>query len=108
MTALNTTPAVAFGLDDAIPLAVSRAGFDGVVDFVRRSMLDDAAGAPVLLGDGPYPGSAFYASTLTYFGLFTCNTWTAEALRSGGVPVTSAAALFADQVTGQVRWRAAR
>jgi hypothetical protein len=60
----------------------------------------------VFVGDGPYPGSAFYASKQTYFGLFTCNTWTAEALWAGGVPVTTQAVLFADQVTGQVRWRA--
>jgi uncharacterized protein (TIGR02117 family) len=108
VTALNTTPEGAFGREDAIPLAVSAAGFAAVVDFVRRSMSDDGAGAPVFVGDGPYPGSAFYASTLTYFGLYTCNTWTAEALRAGGVPMTTGAVLFADQVTGQVRWRAER
>ncbi len=107
VTALATSPAAAFGKDDAIPLAVSAAGFAGVENFVRAAMADDAAGAPVFVGDGPYPGSAFYASTLTYWGLRTCNTWTAQALQAGGVPVTSAAVLFADQVTGQVRWRAA-
>jgi uncharacterized protein (TIGR02117 family) len=107
VTALATTPAAAFGKDDAIPLAVSDEGFRAVKDFVRRSMQDDAAGAPVFVAEGPYPGSAFYASTLTYYGLFTCNTWTAEAIRAGGVPVTTAAVLFADQVTGQVRPRAA-
>jgi uncharacterized protein (TIGR02117 family) len=107
VTALNTAPALAFGAEDAIPLAVSDAGFAGVENFVRAAMADDAAGAPVPVGEGPYPGSAFYASTLTYWGLRTCNTWTAEALQAGGVPVTSTAVLFADQVTGQVRWRAA-
>ncbi len=106
VTALNTTPAAAFGADDAIPLAVSDAGIAGLEDFVRASMSDNAAGAPDFVGDGPYPGSAFYASTHTYYGLFTCNTWTAEALRAAGVPVTSGAVLFADQVMGQVRWRA--
>jgi uncharacterized protein (TIGR02117 family) len=108
VTALNTTPAAAFGADDAVPLAVSAEGFVGVEDFVRRSMGDNAAGAPDFVGEGPYPGSAFYASTRTYYGLFTCNTWTAEALRAGGVPVTSDAVLFASQVIGQVRWRAAQ
>jgi uncharacterized protein (TIGR02117 family) len=108
VTALNTSPAAAFGPDEAIPLAVSADGFAAVTDFVRRSISDDAAGAPDFVGDGPYPGSAFYASTLTYDGLFTCNTWTAEALRAGGVPVTADAVLFASQLTGQVRWRAVR
>ncbi len=108
VTALNTTPAAAFGADDAIPLAVSADGFAGVVDFISRSMQDNAAGAPDFVGEGPYPGSAFYASTLTYYGLFTCNTWTADALRASGVPVTADAVLFANQVMGQVRWRAAQ
>ena len=108
VTALDTTPAAAFGQDQTVALAVSSAGFEGVVDFVRRSMSDDAVGRPVFVGDGPYPGSAFYASTLTYYGLFTCNTWTAEALRAGGVPVAIDGVLFASQVTGQIRWRAER
>jgi uncharacterized protein (TIGR02117 family) len=105
VTALNTTPFGAFGADDVVPLAVSAEGFAGVEDFVSNSISDNAAGAPDFVGEGPYPGSAFYASTRTYYGLFTCNTWTAEALRAGGVPVTSKAVLFADQVMGQVRWR---
>jgi uncharacterized protein (TIGR02117 family) len=106
VTALNTTPLVAFGADDVVPLAVSADGFAGLVDYISRSMHDNAAGAPDFVGEGPYPGSAFYASTLTYYGLFTCNTWTAYALRAGGVPVTADAVLFASQVMGQVRWRA--
>ncbi len=106
VTALNTTPAAAFGPDDTIPLAVSGEGFAGVENFVRRSIGDDPAGAPDFVGEGPYPGSAFYASTRTYHGLFTCNTWTAEALRAAGVPVTEDAVVFASQVMGQVRPRA--
>jgi hypothetical protein len=106
VTALNTTPAAAFGAEAAIPLAVSAEGFAAVEDFIRRSMSDNTAGAPLYVGEGPYSGSAFYASTMTYAGLFTCNTWTAKALRAGGLPVTTGAVLFADQVIGQVRWRA--
>ncbi len=106
VTALNTTPAAAFGARDVYPLAVSSAGFSGIEDFVRRAMSSNAAGVPVFVRDGPYPGSAFYASRLTYDGLFTCNTWTAAALRAGGVPVTVAGVVFAGQVTGQLRGRA--
>jgi uncharacterized protein (TIGR02117 family) len=108
VTALNTTPAAAFGQDNAIPLAVSAEGLRAVADFVSDSMSTGGAGAPVFVDDGPYPGSAFYASPLTYWGLFTCNTWTADALRAGGVPVTVAGVVFAGEVTGQARWRAAR
>jgi uncharacterized protein (TIGR02117 family) len=106
VTALAATPAEAFGAANVFPLAVSSEGFAGIVDDVHRSITRDAAGRPVFVADGPYPGSAFYASPLTYDGLHTCNTWTAEALRSAGVPVTTQAVVFASQVTGQVRWRA--
>ncbi len=105
VTALNTTPEAAFGTDDTIPLAISAEGFASVEDFVRRAIADNAAGAPDFVGEGPYPGSAFYASTLTYSGLFTCNTWTAEALRAAGVPVTAGGVVFASEVMGQVRER---
>jgi len=108
VTALNTTPDKAFGADATIPLAVSPEGYAAVEDYVRRSIADDARGGPVFVGAGPYPGSAFYAATQTYDGLFTCNTWTAEAVRAGGVPMTTGAVLFSDQVIAQLRWRAAR
>jgi uncharacterized protein (TIGR02117 family) len=106
VTALNTTPAAAFGADAVVALAVSADGLAGVEDFVRNAMRDNPAGTPEFVGDGPYPGSAFYASTHTYDGLFTCNTWTAQGLRAAGVPVTSGGVLFASEVMGQVRWRA--
>lgn len=108
VTALNTTPEAAFGPDQAIALAVSPEGFANAADFVRNSIGNDQAGTPEFIRDGPYPGSAFYASTLTYDGLNTCNTWTAEAVRAAGVPVTADAVVFASQVTGQLRWRAQR
>ncbi len=106
VTALSTTPAQAFGPDNVFPLAVSTEGFAGIVDYVHRSITRDAAGRPVFVSDGPYPGSAFYASPLTYDALRTCNAWTAEALHSAGVPVITDAVFFSGQVTGQVRWRA--
>jgi uncharacterized protein (TIGR02117 family) len=108
VTALNTTPEIAFAAHETFALAVSAEGFAAIVDFVRHAISDDAAGAPVFVADGPYPGSAFYASPTTYYGLETCNTWTVEALRAGGVPVTTDGVVFASQVSGQLRWRTAR
>ncbi len=59
------------------------------------------------LADGPYLGSAFYASNETYDGFHTCNTWTALLLRQAGFPMNPHV-LFADQVMRQVHAMAAR
>jgi hypothetical protein len=57
----------------------------------------------MLLAEGPYPGSVFYAARDTYDGFYTCNTWTATVLRDGGLamPIN---VLFAGQVMGPARW----
>jgi len=104
VTALTAPPKVAFADEDVIPVAVSPAGFEAVASYVRASMRDRADGTPEPVRDGPYPGSAYYAATPTYSGLFTCNTWTAAALRTGGVPIETDAMFFSSQVTGQLGW----
>ncbi|MBS0561929.1 MAG: DUF2459 domain-containing protein [Proteobacteria bacterium] len=108
VTALVAPPEAAFSDDEVIPVAVSPAGFAAVASYVRASMRNGPDGAPEPVGGGPYPGSAFYAATPTYSALFTCNTWTADGLRTGGVPIETAAMFFSSQVTGQLDWRTAR
>jgi uncharacterized protein (TIGR02117 family) len=102
MTALSDSPAAAFGAANVASLGVSRAGLSGLQAFLRHSTESDPAGAPLRLGDGPYPGSVFFAGTGTYDGLYTCNTWTADAMRSAGLPVSDAV-LFAGEVMRQAR-----
>ena len=63
-----------------------------------------AAGEPRLLADGPYEGSVYYAARDTYYGLYTCNTWTADMLRAGDLPIPAAGVLFAGQVMGAANW----
>jgi hypothetical protein len=43
--------------------------------------------AAVRIAPGPYPESAFYASSGTYSLDYTCNTWTATALKAAGLPI---------------------
>ena len=59
--------------------------------------------APRAIADGPYPGSLFYVSTRTYSAGYTCNTWTAEALQTAGLPVHADGVVFADEVADQAR-----
>ncbi len=106
MTALRDRPGVAFPDGTVVSLGVSGAGLAGLQAFLRTSTQTDAAGSPVRLADGPYPGSVFYAATATYDGLANCNTWTADALRSAGLPVNDAV-LFSSEVMRQAQRLAA-
>lgn len=108
MTALNAPPEAAFGSRNVVVLHVSAAGLRQIEAAIWNEFELSPAGAPMLLADGPYPGSVYYAARETYSGLFTCNTWTAETLRAGGLPVSATGVLFSGQVMGSVRWLNAR
>jgi uncharacterized protein (TIGR02117 family) len=102
MTVLRDSPGAAFGHSNVITLEVSNAGLTRLQMFLQHSVQIDATGGPVRLAEGPYPGSVFFAATGTYSALYTCNTWTSDALRSAGLPIRSAA-LFAGDVMDQAR-----
>ncbi len=104
VTALNASPDIAFAeATSVIPLRVTAAGLIRLNEFIASSVEYGADGAPRLLAEGPYPGSLFYYATPQYSGLFTCNTWAAEALRTGGLPIRSAGVVFATGVADQAR-----
>jgi uncharacterized protein (TIGR02117 family) len=108
MTALSATPDRAFGPENVVVLHVSRAGLARIESAIWREFEPSSAGEPVLLADGPYPGSVFYAARHTYDGLYTCNTWIADILQAGGLPMPVSGVLFSGQVMGMVRWISAR
>jgi uncharacterized protein (TIGR02117 family) len=102
VTALRDTPQTAFPPDDVVVLRVSARGLARLTDFIAGSF-ERPPGALHAIADGPYPGSLFYASTGTYSAGHTCNTWTAEALQSAGLPVHVAGVVFAGDVADQAR-----
>jgi hypothetical protein len=104
MTALAATPEQAFGSQSVVALRVSRAGLDQIQAALWHELELSAAGEPMLLANGPYEGSVYYAARDTYYGLYTCNTWTADILRAGGLPIPAAGVLFAGQVMGAASW----
>jgi uncharacterized protein (TIGR02117 family) len=107
VTALTASPTEAFPGHDVVVLQLPPADVARIV----AKLWDDLEKSPdrtaVRLADGPYVGSAFYASNETYDAFHTCNTWTALLLRQAGLPV-NAHVLFADQVMRQVHAIAAR
>jgi hypothetical protein len=102
LTALTAPPTQAFPGHEVVVLRLSQADLTGIAAQVWDELEKSGDGSAIRLADGPYLGSAFYASNETYDGFHTCNTWTALRLRQAGFPVNPHV-LFADQVMRQVR-----
>ena len=83
-------------------LCISSSGMRRLDGFLEMYFRKDRQGSLVRAEPGS-PNGEFYASTGTYDALHTCNTWTAEALQVGGLPVHSAGILFANQVMSEIR-----
>ena len=101
---LSIPPPEFFTADASVfTIRVSQDGLDRLSQFLWRYLEKDPDHVPHRLGNGPYPGSSFYTSSGTYSLANTCNTWTAEALRISGLPISPAGVVFAHQVVDQVR-----
>ncbi len=98
VTAIDNTPALAFGRTQVLMIELSAAQARRMQAFIRNSIpgADLAAVAA-----GPYAGSEYYAASQPYSALHTCNTWAAEALRAGSQPIHSEAVILAGQLWTQ-------
>jgi hypothetical protein len=103
VTGLQDAPENVYGADHLAPLKVEPQQLEAVEGFIWDSLRQEPPGTVRPYMPGKLPGNVYYASSHTYWGFYTCNTWTAAALRSGGYPVRSAGVLFAGQVWDQVR-----
>lgn len=105
LVGLPMPPAAIFAGREIVEVPLSRPGFAALVAFVDGSFARGPGGRAVALGPGlsSSAASAFYAARGRYHLLNTCNTWIAEALRAGGVPVTPAYAVTAGNLMWQVR-----
>jgi uncharacterized protein (TIGR02117 family) len=99
---LQTSPALFAGAANTLAVRVSRGGVRRLSQFLWQYLAKDAHGALRPLAAGPDPGSVFYASSRRFDLAHTCNTWTAEALRTAGVPVRSAGVIYAAQLLDQL------
>jgi uncharacterized protein (TIGR02117 family) len=84
-------------------LSLSPPGLDRLSNYLWAAFEKSGDGSLRRLAAGPEPGSIFYAATGTYSASYTCNTWTAEGLRVGGVPVTPTGVVFVGDLTDQLR-----
>ena len=100
---LKMPPETFFGASNTLFVHVSRDGIERLSELLWSVLAAEDEAAPHPIGAGPYPDSVFYASTGTYNLSHTCNTWTAEALRVAGLPVSATGVVFAGQVLDQVQ-----
>lgn len=87
-------------VDDHAEVMVTPDGLARMLAFVRQQVERDAAGRPALLG-GFFRGRKLFDSRLRYSSDFTCNTWTLQALRAGGLPVRPEGVVWSRQVMRQ-------
>ena len=102
VSGIGGTPEQVYGADHLAALRLSPAPIDAVESFIWQSFQPDASGVVRPYLPGKYTGNTYYASSKTYDGFYTCNTWTAEGLQAGGLPTHSSGVLFAEQVWDQV------
>jgi len=102
VTALKSAPDAAFGHAHVIALRVRREQLRGAQDLVRRS-IDPPEGPFRPYAPGPYEGSAYYSARDRYSAAYTCNTWAAQVLTAGDLPVHSHGVVFAGQLWRQIR-----
>ncbi|HEY2969490.1 MAG TPA: DUF2459 domain-containing protein [Casimicrobiaceae bacterium] len=92
-----------FPQSEIFELRVSDAGFDRMVEFVRRSHEFDAAGRAIFLSAHAEERIRFYASPGTFHLFENCNVWVARALQASGLPVDPKTAGTAGMLLRQVR-----
>ena len=88
---------------EIVEILVSDRGFHQLAAFIGDAYAKDSSGRAIVVGRGQYVNSRFYVAREKYFLLKTCNTWTARALRSAGLPITSLYAVSAGNVMDQTR-----
>jgi len=86
-----------------VEILVSDRGFHRLAVFIGNAYATDGSGRTMVVGRGQYANSRFYVAREKYFLLKTCNTWTARALRSAGLPITALYAVSAGNVMDQTR-----
>jgi uncharacterized protein (TIGR02117 family) len=99
---LQMPPEAFYGASNALAIHVSPEGIQRLAQFLWDYLAVDKEGPPRPIGSGPYPQSVFYGSAGTYNLGHTCNTWTAEALRIAGLPVSAAGVVVSSQVLDQL------
>lgn len=101
VTGLAAPPEEAFGSGHVLHLDPGPDGLSSLGRFLSDNFERDGEDIPRLVGNGPYPGSLFFAASEPYALFHNCNRWTAEALAAAGLSIDPRGVLFASQVAAR-------
>ncbi len=78
-------------------------GFAALIDFIHLSFERGVEARAQTSGLGLSSGSQFYPAKRNFHILYTCNSWTARALKEGGLDIDVGTAKIANSLIVQVR-----
>jgi len=90
-----------FSASDVVEVPITDEGLKQLSGFIARTHLR-GEGESMKLKSGLYGNSRFYPAKGKFYVFYNCNTWVAEALSAGGLPMKHST-LTADSVMTQVR-----
>ena len=96
-------PAPGYAHTDAVSVALSDAGFRNLVGAIANEFKRPAGDRADPVAKGLYPDSNFYDARGSFHLLNTCNTWTARMLRAGGIDISPAGVVTADELMVRLR-----
>ena len=102
LAGLTASPNRAYADGTEALLKLSPDGAERLSAFLWHSFALDRDDQPRPIGPGFFPGSVFYAARSGYSGLYTCNTWTEDALHQAGVAPGPGGVVFAGQVMARI------
>lgn len=103
VSAISTDAATAYGAAHVETLALPPGGAARLSAYLWQALAKDATGSPAYIAQGNWPGSLFYEANSEYGVLHTCNSWSAQALAAGGLPVSPQGVVFSGTLDAQVR-----
>lgn len=100
---IDGPPPAAYPRREVLALELPPAGYRAVLGHIKASFAAGADGRPILSKDGRDGRSAFYRALGKYHIRRTCNTWLAEALVKGGLPLDPEEAARIEDLLPQLR-----
>lgn len=99
----RNNPALAFAKEDREEIPLDAEGFAALTGFIHGSFERGEGARADALGPGLSSNSRFYAARGNFHILYTCNTWTARALKDAGLDIDVGGAKFANSLMVQIR-----
>lgn len=93
-------PKIRFSQSDVRPICLNPHQYSKLISFVESSFLKNKYGKIIPSRKGIYGNSQFYQAEGDYYLMNTCNKWTAKALKSADLPISTTFKLTAGSIIG--------